>query len=97
MAALIEVVELHLTTLLKDFATAPEQTLLLETWSLYQKQDKNWLDGTSKAWRAALKPEVPQSTGLALSSTLELVSTEIGRKPDPRLAHCLVGDGSGRQ
>ena len=76
MAALIGLVELHLTTLLKDFATAPDQKLLLETWTLYQNQDRNWLEGTSRAWRAAFKSDVPPSTGLPLSGTLELVSTE---------------------
>lgn len=80
MAVLIGVVELHLRTLLKDFATAPEQKLLLETWTLYQNQEKNWLEGTSNTWRAALKPDVPQSTGLPLSNTLELVSTETVEK-----------------
>jgi len=76
MVALMGLVELHLTTLLKDFATAPDQKLLLETWSLYQNQEKNWLEGTSNTWLAALKPDVPRSTGAPLSNTLELVSTE---------------------
>jgi len=76
MAALREVVELHLTTLLRDVASAAEPQLLRETWSLYQNQGKSWFEGTAKAWRSALKPDVPRPAGLPLSNTLELVSTE---------------------
>jgi len=77
MAALTGVVELHLTTLLRDAASAAEPQLLRETWTLYQSQKKHWLEGTVKAWQAALNPLVPRPSGLPLSGTLELVSTEM--------------------
>lgn len=76
MAALRGMVELHLTTLFREVASAAEPQLLRETWTHYQKQGKLWFEATDKAWRAALKPDVPRSTGLPLSNTLELVSTE---------------------
>ncbi|MDD2918216.1 DUF1631 family protein [Rhodoferax sp.] len=76
MAALLVTVELHLTTLSRDVASVAAPQLLRETWTLYQNQEKLWLEGTAKAWRAALKPDVPRPSGLPLSTTLELVSTE---------------------
>jgi len=76
MAALREVIALHLTTLSREVAFAAEPQLLRETWTLYQIQGKSWVEGTAKAWRTALKPEVPRLAGLSLDLDLELVSTE---------------------
>lgn len=73
---LVGLIEVHLTSLLKDAVAASDQQSLRETWVLYQSQKYLWLEGMVKAWRAALKPDVPPSTGLPLSTTLELVSTE---------------------
>ncbi len=77
MAALTGVVELHLTGLLRDVASAANPQLLRETWTLYQSQKKTWLEATVKAWQAALKPLVPRPAGLPPSASLELVSTEM--------------------
>lgn len=77
MAALLEAVEQHITSLSKDFATASEPQLLRDTWTLYQSQKENWLDGTVKAWQAALKPAPLRSGVLTPGNALELVSTEM--------------------
>lgn len=77
MSALLGLVEVHLTSMLRDVAATAGPQLLRETWTLFQSQKKHWLEGTLKAWQTALKPVVPRPTGLPLNNTLELVSTEM--------------------
>jgi len=76
MVVQLEVVALHLASLLRDLSTTPEPKLLRDTLTLYQSQKKNWLEGTVKAWQAALKPASLHPGGLPSFGTLELVSTE---------------------
>lgn len=66
----------HLISLLDEVTPMREQQLRRDTWTLFEQKKELWLEGTLKAWRAALKPVVQRPVASLLSSHLELLSTE---------------------
>lgn len=66
----------HLVSLLSEVAPMDEQQLRRETWALFEQQKEPWLEGTLKAWRAALKSAEQRHVSKSPGNHLELVSTE---------------------
>lgn len=72
-------VQARLTALMNETATSREMQSRRDAWLLYQKVQPAWLDGTQRAWQAALRPAGGKASGLRLDeagASLELVGTD---------------------
>ncbi|HCY16063.1 MAG: hypothetical protein A2Z93_11720 [Curvibacter sp. GWA2_64_110] len=72
-------VQARLTALMNETATSREMQSRRDAWLLYQKVQPAWLDGTRRAWQAALRPAGGKASGLRLDEVgagLELVGTD---------------------
>jgi len=72
-------VQARLTALMNETATSREMQSRRDAWLLYQKVQPAWLDGTQRAWQAALQPAAAKASGLRLDeagTSLALVGTD---------------------
>ena len=93
--ALIELTTLvqeRLTSLMDEAAPARELQLRRDVWMAYQRMRPAWLEGTTKAWQAALTPPVTPQAAAPLDGSFELVGTEVveNKITSSRLALALV-------
>lgn len=76
---LLDKVQERLTQLMDEAAPSRDMQLRRDTWMAYQRLKTRWLDGTLKAWEAALvidkKPVLPSGQG-GLASDFELLGTD---------------------
>lgn len=80
MVELSSVVQERLTSLMNAAGSSREMQSRRDAWTIYQRSRTTWIDGTMKAWEAALKPPASKkSPDLDLDEgvTFELVGTEV--------------------
>ena len=80
MVELSGVVHERLTSLMNAAGSSREMQSRRDAWTIYQRSRTAWIDGTMKAWEAALKPPASKkSPDLDLDEgvTFELVGTEV--------------------
>lgn len=79
LAELGATVQERLTALMNETATSRELQSRRDLWVLYQQARSVWLEGTRRAWQAALQPAAGKAPGLRLDeagASLELVGTD---------------------
>ena len=77
MAELATAVQERLTSLMNETAPSREMQNRRDAWTLYQSRQADWLDGTLKAWQAALVLPVTAPLKTTLDDGFGLVSTEV--------------------
>ncbi len=75
MESLLPAVQEHLSALMNEAAPSREMQLRRDAWMGFQRCKSLWLDGTVKAWQAALSP-ITRAAPALLDNTLELEGTE---------------------
>lgn len=76
MVELGAAVQERLTALMNETAPSREVQSRRDAWTLYQRYRAAWVDGTVKAWQAALKPPVAAFKQVP-DSGFELVGTDV--------------------
>ena len=80
MPELGESVQERLAALMNEAAPSREMQSRRDAWTLYQRCQTGWVDGTRKDWMAALKPKPKPSSDLVknrLNVDLTLVETDV--------------------
>ncbi len=77
MLPLSERIQQRLTELLDQAASAREMQLRRDGWTLFQRHQTLWCEGTRRAWQAALQPMASRASPLSLEAGLQLVGTDV--------------------
>lgn len=75
MESLLPAVQEHLSALMNEAASSRDMQLRRDAWMGFQRSKSMWLDGTVKAWQAALSP-VTRPAPLSPDNALELEGTQ---------------------
>jgi hypothetical protein len=77
LSPLSERIQQRLTELVDQAASAREMQLRRDGWTLFQRHQTLWCEGTRRTWQAALQSTTSRAAPLSLGAGLQLVGTDV--------------------